>query len=627
MYVTINEDKCIGCNACIRVCPVHEANRAVINKENNHSIISINKDMCISCGECVKHCEHGARAFEDDTERFFGAVRSGKKVTVVVAPAFRLTEPDSDAMLAHLRQLGVNLIYDVSFGADICTYMHIKAIKEKKVSKVMSQPCAALVEYILKHRHNMISMLSPVHSPISCTAVYLRKYANVNGDIACLSPCIAKKFEFEETGLIQYNVTFRKFAEYMKKNFTYDKSQKFRFDNVPAYCGKIYPKPGGLKDCLLNVMPNLDVRNSEGVSHVYGELDYYAAADKNDRPDVYDILSCSHGCISGPGTNFDESRLFSYMKKAESLEASSFHERRRQKAFNTDKQFKWFEKHLKLDDFIRQYTPKNTNNHPASDHAINEAYAALMKKTHTEKHFDCGACGYKTCEEMASAIAKGINFPKNCHQFSVKKIELEQQHANEANLLIQSQNEHIISAINEITDDIEKICNDSNGINELCINNSSEMNNINEIIGILNEKCEEIHSAVNGIIDVNKQYKEISESIKGITDQTHILSMNASVEAARAGEAGKSFSIVAQEIRTLASNTRNATGTIDESEKLVNVETAKVLEIAKEIEKVASNLSSAISQVNNNIENTLASGNVIKETAEDIRSSADRLRN
>ncbi|MBQ3566138.1 MAG: 4Fe-4S binding protein [Oscillospiraceae bacterium] len=626
MYVTINEDKCIGCNACIRVCPVHEANRAVASSGKNHSIISINHDMCISCGECVKSCEHGARDFVDDAERFFHDIKSGKKITVVVAPALRLTEPDSDAMLAHLREIGVNLIYDVSFGADICTYMHIKAIKENKVDKVMSQPCAALVEYILKHRHNMISMLSPVHSPISCTAAYLRKYAGISGDIACISPCIAKKFEFEETGLIQYNVTFKRFVEIMKRDFTYDKTKKFKFDNVPAYCGKIYPKPGGLKDCLLNVMPNLDVRNSEGVSHVYGELDYYAAADKNDRPDVYDILSCSHGCISGPGTNFDESRLFSYMKKAESLEASSFHERRKQKAFNVDKQFKWFEKHLKLEDFIRNYTPKQTNNQPASELAINSAYAKLMKKTHSEKHFDCGACGYKSCEEMASAIAKGINFPENCHQFTVKKIELEQEHANEASVVIQSQNEQIISTINNITDDIEKICSDANGINELCLNNSGEMNNINEIINILNDKCVDIHSAVNGIIDVNKQYKEISESIKNITDQTHILSMNASVEAARAGEAGKSFSIVAQEIRTLAANTKNATSTIDESEKLVNIETAKVLEIAKEIEKVANNLSGAISHVSGNIDNTISSGQIIRGTAEDIRTAADRLR-
>ncbi|MGN0612901.1 MAG: [Fe-Fe] hydrogenase large subunit C-terminal domain-containing protein [Porcipelethomonas sp.] len=626
MYVIVNEDKCIGCNACIRVCPVHEANRAVAGRNDGHSVISVDREMCISCGECVKHCHHGARSFVDDTERFFADLKSGKNLTVIVAPALRLTEPDSDAMLAHLRKLGVGLMYDVSFGADICTYMHIKAIKEKKVDKVMSQPCAALVEYVLKHRHNMIPMLSPVHSPIACTAVYLRKYAGIKGDIACISPCIAKKIEFEETGLIQYNITFKRFVEYMRNNFNFDRNEKFRFDNVPAYCGKIYPKPGGLKDCLLNAMPGLDVRNSEGVSHVYNELDYYAAADKSDRPDVYDILSCSHGCISGPGTSFEESRIFSYMKKAESLEASSFNERRRQKSFNSDKQFRWFEKHLKLEDFIRKYTPKNVNNQSAGDAAVNSAYNALMKNTHSEKHFDCGACGYKSCEEMACAIAKGINFPENCHQFSVKKIGLESQHANEANQAIQTRNEQIVSTIGEITNDIERICGDTNEINELCMNNSSEMNNINEIIGILNNKCADIHSAVNGIIDVNKQYKEISQSIKGITDQTHILSMNASVEAARAGEAGKSFSIVAQEIRTLASNTRDATGTIDESEKLVNVETAKVLEVAKEIERVVGDLSSAISHVTVNIDETLSSGRIIKETAEDIRSSADKLR-
>ena len=194
MYVTINEKKCIGCNACIRVCPIHDANRATLSSDGEHSVITIDTSKCIGCGECVKSCDHGARSYIDDTEKFFNDLKNGSKITVMVAPAFRLTEPDSDAMLSHLRTLGVDVIYDVSFGADICTYMHIKAVKEKKVGKIMSQPCAALTEYMLKHKHDLIPSLSPVHSPISCTAVYLRKYKNTSGPIACISPCIAQGY-------------------------------------------------------------------------------------------------------------------------------------------------------------------------------------------------------------------------------------------------------------------------------------------------------------------------------------------------------------------------------------------------------------------------------------------------
>ncbi len=626
MYININEEKCIGCNACIRVCPVHEANHAKLSADGRHSIITIDKNKCISCGECVKNCVHGARFYEDDTEKFFNDLKNKKKITVMVAPALRLTEPDSDAMLEHLRTLGAELIYDVSFGADICTYMHIKAVKEGKVGKIMSQPCAALTEYMLKHKHNLISSLSPVHSPISCTAVYLRKYEKVNGPIACISPCVAKKFEFDETGLVQYNVTFKNFVDYMRRNFNFDKNKKFKFDNVAAFCGKIYPKPGGLRECLLNAVPGLDVRNCEGVSHIYHELDRYEKASDKERPAVYDILSCEYGCISGPGTNFNDENLFSYLSCASNVSRDAFSRRKKQTVFNSDKQFKWFEKHLKFEDFVRQYTPKDVGSKPVTATQIKSAYGMLLKETYAEQHFDCRACGYETCEKMAVAIAKGINIPQNCHQFSVRQAEVAHNDALNAKLSVQNQNERIVGAVNGITENIEQICTNTQHIGDSCEKNIIEMVSVKEMLNQLNEKCDEINKAVSGIIIVNNKYREMSQEIHDITDQTHILSINASVEAARSGEAGKSFAVVAQEIRELASTTRKTTDTVAQNDELVGIETKKVLDTASEIGEVVKELSNAIKRVDRNITETSEMGTSIKDTADDIRNAAGQLR-
>lgn len=146
--VKIDANKCIGCNACIRVCPVHIANIAQPAENGEHTVISIDEDKCIGCGACIKQCVHDARYYVDDTEQFIADIKSGKDITVLVAPAFVLTEPDAFSILNWLRQIGVKTIYDVSFGADICTYMHLLAIKERQVGKIISQPCAALTEYI-----------------------------------------------------------------------------------------------------------------------------------------------------------------------------------------------------------------------------------------------------------------------------------------------------------------------------------------------------------------------------------------------------------------------------------------------------------------------------------------------
>lgn len=61
-------EKCIGCNKCISVCPVITANKAV--EMDGRQIIQVDGDKCIACGACFDACEHDAREFLDDTEAF-----------------------------------------------------------------------------------------------------------------------------------------------------------------------------------------------------------------------------------------------------------------------------------------------------------------------------------------------------------------------------------------------------------------------------------------------------------------------------------------------------------------------------------------------------------------------------
>lgn len=622
MYVTVDKSKCIGCNACVRVCPVHEANVAELIDESR-SVININPEKCISCGECVKSCEHNARVYLDDTERFFEDLKSGKKISVLVAPAFMLTEKNWASMLAKIKNMGAS-VYDVSFGADICTYMHVKAVKEHRVGKIISQPCAATTEYILKYRHDLLKNLSPVHSPISCGAIYLRKYTGVTGDIACISPCVAKKQEFDETGLVQYNVTFKRLVEYMNSHNLFS-SDNFSFDNPKSYCGSIYPKPGGLKDCLKHAVPELDVRNAEGVSHIYHELDIYGKTSEEYRPDVYDVLSCANGCISGPGTNFKEEEIFSYMSRAAKKGYDAFKSREKQTSGKTDKQFKWFEKHLRFEDFIRTYKPKELNNMNVRSQDIADAYNILGKTTHAQQHFDCRACGYNSCEEMAKAIAKGINIPQSCHQYVLNEAEMVHKSQEKIQEGLAMKNRKVMETAEGIMDNVGMITSGTDKITTHCKSFEEVMEGFDNQVHELAKQCIEINDTMKEVIRVNQKYKDMSDSIKEITDQTHILSINAAVEASRAGEAGKTFSVVAGEIRMLAANTRKTTEVAEENDAAVKVAVDKINELAENIGNVSDGLAKELGVLKINVSDTAKSGMEINNAVLNIRESVSEL--
>ena len=86
---------------------------------------------CIACGGCIDACEHGAREFRDDTERFFEDLRKGEKISLLVAPAFKANYIDEyESVLGGLKKLGVNRIISVSFGADITTWGYLNYVEK-----------------------------------------------------------------------------------------------------------------------------------------------------------------------------------------------------------------------------------------------------------------------------------------------------------------------------------------------------------------------------------------------------------------------------------------------------------------------------------------------------------------
>ena len=91
MSLVRTNDKCIGCNRCVRSCSCIGANIAVERDRGN--VIEVDPKKCIACGACIDACEHGAREYVDDVETFFIDLKRGQRISVVIAPAFLANYP------------------------------------------------------------------------------------------------------------------------------------------------------------------------------------------------------------------------------------------------------------------------------------------------------------------------------------------------------------------------------------------------------------------------------------------------------------------------------------------------------------------------------------------------------
>ena len=96
----IIKEKCVGCNACVRVCPAGDANIASID-DDGQLRIRVDDEKCIKCGACIKACSHRARYFQDDIYRFLKDLKAGDEIAVIAAPSIKIA---FDGNWRHARQ-------------------------------------------------------------------------------------------------------------------------------------------------------------------------------------------------------------------------------------------------------------------------------------------------------------------------------------------------------------------------------------------------------------------------------------------------------------------------------------------------------------------------------------------
>ena len=545
--IDINEEKCVCCNQCTRVCPVRFCNDG--SKEDH---IDLNFDQCIGCGACIRACTHGARMIIDDTDRFMADMQRGVKMIAIVAPAVAASFPNKYLHLnTWLKSLGIEAVFDVSFGAELTVKSYLEHIKKNNPKLVIAQPCPAIVTYIQIYHPELLPYLAPAQSPMLHTIQMIKEYYSEyrNHKIAVISPCVAKKREFEETRLGDYNVTMSKLDDYLNEHqIDLSGFKPSDYDNQPAERAVLFSTPGGLMQTAAREVPGIDenIRKIEGPG-VYHYIDrLHESLKSGTNPLLIDCLNCEFGCNGGPGTN----RIHASQDEIE------YHVNQRSKSLRkmyeqSDRNHpellnKRLNDYWKPGIYDRRYANLAENNtiKQLTELQIQAIFANELEKKSEHDVLNCGACGYDSCTEMATALYNGLSRPELC--FAKGR------------------------------SDLTEIAEKEKFTNELFVALEGMVSNVHETASLM--------QLVNG---GTKEISNMVVEIAKIARHTNLLALNASIEAARAGAHGKGFAVVAQEVRELSKSSNEAAERIAE---LVSGASSQIDDSAVLSQKVESTL-------------------------------------
>lgn len=224
MHMTRNNNKCILCRRCVAACRQMQ-NVGVIGANDRGfdthigCAYDLNLDQvaCVSCGQCIVVCPTGAIAEKDQTQKVWDALQDpDKHVIVQTAPSIRATIGEAfdmpigtDAtgkMVAALRRLGFDGVYDTDFAADMTIMEEANELLER-VQKggplpLITSCSPGWIKYCEHYYPDFIPNLSTCKSPQQMFGAIAKTwYAEKMGldprniFVVGVMPCTAKKFE------------------------------------------------------------------------------------------------------------------------------------------------------------------------------------------------------------------------------------------------------------------------------------------------------------------------------------------------------------------------------------------------------------------------------------------------
>ena len=399
VYTTENE--CQDCYKCVRHCHC----KAIRIVDGKASVIAEN---CVACGECVKVCPSHAKKIRTDLPRLRQLLGTDVKLYASIAPSFTAYFPGTTIgqLATALKKIGFTGVAETAVGAQTVSCQTADFLKNTNLNIVISSACPACVDYIRKYHPKYTANIVPLYSPVMAHCQMIKEQFGEDCKVVFFGPCAAKKNEADRNPeTLSLAVTFAVLEELFEENgITPMAEEESELFMDKAEEGRFYAIEGGMNDTLRDDNRGVRYISVSGLDNLDRMLRFYNGSI-GERKIFLEALACPGGCINGPvipAVYAGGLDIIAETDKISTMESSS----KRKVPNNIEEKFS------------AESLPKCN----VSEKELTIALARVGKFTR-EDELNCGACGYNTCREFATALLQNKAEEAMCHTYLRKNFE------------------------------------------------------------------------------------------------------------------------------------------------------------------------------------------------------------